>query len=158
MPLTPPSANDLAEFQREEEFDVDDLPFINMHLQAATDMMEIATRIHDDFAPNTLERRVMDRGILDMAWQIGTSLEDRDAMFSPFSSERIGSYSYSKMAGAISKGVKTGVPFFDLAVEYLSQFSTDTSGVILNSYECVMPAETYYHDPDPLFGTYGVSG
>ena len=95
-----------------------------------------------------------------MAWQIGTSLEDRDAMFSPFSSERIGSYSYSKMAQAVSKGVKTGVPFFDIAVDYLSQFSTESGGVILSDSECVMPSLRYYRDPEPLFGTYnyGVDG
>lgn len=41
------------------------------------------------------------------------------AVASPFSSESLGSYSYSKSAAAVAKGDKTGVMWFDLAVSHL---------------------------------------
>lgn len=43
------------------------------------------------------------------------------AAASPFSSESLGSYSYSKSASQVAKGEKTGVFWFDLAVEKLGR-------------------------------------
>ena len=145
MALTPP-AIEAFEAYKGETFDPDEYDAVEAHLQAATDLMEIATRIHTDFPVDTLEWRVMQRGILDAAWFIGTSMEDRDAMFSPFSTERIGSYSYSKMSNAAALRVDTGIPFFDYAVKYLAGFlGSEFSGIGVIS-ESVMPGQDYYRD------------
>src|SRR5689334_17450132 len=111
MALTVPTV-ERFETYKGETFDPAEYPTVEEHLQAATDLMELATGIHTDFSPGTLEYRTMERGILDAAWYIGTSMEDRDALFSPFSSERIGSYSYNKMASAAALKVDSGIPFF----------------------------------------------
>jgi len=144
MALTVP---DIERFEtyKGETFDPTEYPAVEEHLQAATDLMELATGIHTDFPLNTLEYRTMERGILDAAWYIGTSLEDRDAMFSPFSTERIGSYSYSKMAGAAASKVDTGIPFFDLAIKYFTGLDVGTSVMAVTS-ERVMPDQDWYRD------------
>jgi hypothetical protein len=159
MALTPPAPSEFATFKG-ETFDSSELQAVSMHLQAATDLMEIATGIHQDFPVNTLEWRLLRNGIFDLAWYIGTSMEDRDAQFSPFSSERIGSYSYNKASKAVALQGDTGVPFFDLAVAYLagSAASDALGGVSVTSYD-VMPPLGWYHDQNP-YGTYdyGVDG
>jgi hypothetical protein len=58
--------------------------------------------------------------ILAYADHIVLSLPHAKALASPFNSESLGSYSYSKSAGAVAKGEKTGVFWFDLAIERLS--------------------------------------
>lgn len=145
MALTVPTVQQLADFKG-EEIAPEEVDGALMHLQAAADLMELATGIHQDFPSDTLQYRVMQRGILDMAWYIGTSMEDRDASFSPFSSERIGSYSYSKAQKAVSMKGETGVPFFDLAVSFLigDERSEYGDGFFVSS-EAVMPPETWWH-------------
>lgn len=158
MPLTPPTVQDLEDFSG-ETFDSSQITTVQMHLQAATDLMELATGIHSDFESNSLEYRVLQRGILDMTWYVGTSMEERDAMFSAFSSERIGSYSYNKASKAAATGLLTGVPFFDLAVAFLSGLAEPDDpwygrGGIAISAEGVMPDQDWYHDVarNPYFG------
>lgn len=119
--LTPPSVEDLDGFRHvtSTALEEDGLAWF---LQAATDLMEVATGLHQE-PTDSLGQRTLQRGILDMAWFLGTSLEERDALFSPFSSERIGSYSYSKSQQAVALHGPTGVPFFDLAVLYFAELS-----------------------------------
>lgn len=155
MALTVPPITELETFKNEEVPSSDEQS-VTAHLQAATDLMELATGIHTDFEPGTLEARVMRRGILDLTWYIGTSMEDRDSLFSPFSSERIGSYSYSKAASAISMRGKTGVPFFDLAVDHLSGLNESLAATYSQS-EHVMPVLSWYGDRDDSTG-FGVRG
>ena len=146
MALTPPSPQDFGAFKG-ETFDISELASVTMHLQAATDLMEIATGIHSDFPNNTLEYRLMRNGIFDLAWYIGTTMEDRDAMYSPFSSERIGSYSYNKASKAVSMQGDTGVPFFDMAVAYLAgSVASDSLGGVSSTSTNVMPEYGWYRD------------
>jgi hypothetical protein len=66
----------------------------------------------------------MQVGILAMAHAIYVQGgEDRDAMYSPFSSERIGSYSYSKAMQAVQSRQATMVPEFDAAVAYFASLA-----------------------------------
>lgn len=146
MALTPPSIQDFGAF-KDETFDPSEYASVTMHLQAATDLMEIATGIHQTPPMNTIEYRLIRNGIMDLAWYIGTSMEDRDAMFSPFSSERIGSYSYNKSAKAVSMQGDTGVPFFDMAVAYLAgSDASDALGGVSSSATYVMPEYGWYRD------------
>jgi hypothetical protein len=154
MALTVPAIQDFEAYKG-ESFDLSEYAAVTMHLQAATDLMEIATGIHQDFPNNTLEYRLMRNGIFDMAWFIGTSMEDRDAMFSPFSSERIGSYSYNKSAKAVSMQGDTGIPFFDMAVNFLAgSAASESLGGVSSTSTHVMPDYGWYKDSTD-FGPYG---
>lgn len=62
---------------------------------------------------------------MSMADSIHLSQPYAAAKSSPFSSESIGSYSYSKAAKAVSKGETTGVEWFDLAIKNLSVCDTE---------------------------------
>lgn len=154
MALTVPTVTELENFKQEDIPD-EEVAGAQMHLQAATDLMELATGLSVDFPDGSLEQRVMTRGILDLAWYIGTSMEDRDAQFSPFASERIGSYSYSKAQTSIALYGKTGVPFFDLAVANLVGLSDvfGATGVALYAENVMPPIEYYYDRSNPYYGT-----
>lgn len=60
-------------------------------------------------------------GIMALADSIYLSQQYQAAAASPFSSESIGSYSYSKAARAVASGTATGIMWFDLAVSQLSE-------------------------------------
>lgn len=58
--------------------------------------------------------------VLSMADAIYLVQPFQKVLSNPFSSETIGSYSYSKVAGAVMSGLPTGVTWFDLAISRLS--------------------------------------
>jgi hypothetical protein len=89
-------------------------------LQRAADLFTIATGVSET-PVEVVEARMVQTAILDMAWYLQTAHEDREAEFSPFSSERIGSYSYSKMQKAAQEQKSTGVAAFDAAVAYFTE-------------------------------------
>lgn len=72
------------------------------------------------FPDDETEADLAKNAVLDMANSIFLAQKYQAAKASPFSSETIGSYSYSKAAQAVSKGDKTGVMWFDLAIDNLS--------------------------------------
>lgn len=110
--LNPPDTGELAEFMAVEESSLD--PRSESMLQQATDLMAMATGL--EVYPGGRCSRMMRMGILDMAWALLVGLANRTEQFSPFNSERIGSYSYSKAAAAVLQGDATGVPLFDMGV------------------------------------------
>ena len=59
-------------------------------------------------------------GILYMADAIFAAQPWQKVLRNPFSSETIGSYSYSKVQGVIANGLPTGVDWFDIAIGSLS--------------------------------------
>lgn len=63
--------------------------------------------------------------ILSYADYIYLALDYAKAAASPFTSETLGSYSYSKAAASAQRGDKTGIFWFDLAVERLGQCGVD---------------------------------
>lgn len=107
-------------------------------LQIASDLFTMATGI--DTAPtDPFQERLIHNAILDMAWFLQEDHENKEAQFSPFSSERIGSYSYTKAAKAIQTQTSTGVSAFDLAVEYFkglgpSVITMDSEWVFAKGY------------------------
>lgn len=62
--------------------------------------------------------------ILSMADAIHLSAPYQTVLASPFNSESIGSYSYSRAAQAVSKGLPTGIGWFDIAMQELSVCDT----------------------------------
>lgn len=131
MALTPPDVDDLRlHMQKQDQFSTSGDPseedFAEDALRRATNLMQLATEL-DTEPEDTLEVEILREGILAMAHMILiTGGEDREAMYAPYSSERIGSYSYSKAAAAVASATQTGVPEFDIAV---SLFSTNVDGV-----------------------------
>lgn len=122
--LTVPSIADLALFQGVNE--VTDLRAYNM-LQQATDLMAMNVGFTEDPVDDEIGLRFLKNGILDMAWKLLVALDNREELYTPYTSERIGSYSYSKMVQAATRGEETGVPFFDTAVQYFANGSVDGS-------------------------------
>ncbi len=117
MALTPPTTDDLALHQHVDEVDNED--WAEDALQLATDLMALATGI-TEYPSDPVLARVVRKGILDMAWYLTVQSDNKAEKFTPFTSETIGSYSYSKqMYTAVRKGADTGVDLFDLAVSYL---------------------------------------
>ncbi len=85
----------------------------------ATLLFKIATcltQLPDDETAQALAKAA----ILDMAEKFILVQPYAATMASPFTSESIGSYSYSKMAQQIISKERTGVMWFDLAVSELS--------------------------------------
>lgn len=66
-----------------------------------------------------LEAELVETGLKAMADSIYLAQQHQKAMASPFQSETIASYSYSKMAAKVSAGEPTGVMWFDYAVSQL---------------------------------------
>jgi len=139
--LTPPDVSDLEQLKL-TTFDDDEYLVAEIMIQMATDLFWMATGLDAD-PTDEREARIVRYGILDMAWYLGTSMEDRDASFSPFSSERIGSYSYSKAQSAVSLEGKTGVPLFDIAVAFWNdKYGTPSSSSVSTH---VMPDTMVHH-------------
>jgi hypothetical protein len=59
-------------------------------------------------------------GVLYMAEAIEAAQPWQKILRTPFSSETIGSYSYSKVQKAVANGLPTGVDWFDIAINDLS--------------------------------------
>lgn len=72
-----------------------------------------------DFPSTRMAQDLARLGILAMADLLVLSQPHQAAMATPFQSETIGSYSYSKVQAKISAGQPTGVMWFDLAVSRL---------------------------------------
>jgi hypothetical protein len=117
MALSVPTTDELLAFMHETEWDSSEEEFAAVELQQAADLMHIATGLTDDPADETAQR-ILKYGILEMAFALHARAPDREAMYSPFSSERIGSYSYSKAQAAVNEGILTNIPSFDAAVRY----------------------------------------
>lgn len=88
-------------------------------LSQAVLLFKIGTCL-SDLPEDATMQQLASMGILAMADAIVLSQPYQKAAASPFSSESIGSYSYSKAAGAVSRGEKTGVMWFDLAIDKMS--------------------------------------
>lgn len=112
-------------------------------LRSAADLMLLATDMANG-APvpdsNSPLGRLINNGIKDMAYYLGSTFDDRSAQqYSPFTSEKIGEYSYSKALKSVVDKKDTGVSFFDSAVRYYQSWqpNSSTSGQFAVSTEQV---------------------
>jgi hypothetical protein len=117
MALTVPEIAELALFMNVAS--VED-PRGYMALQQATVLMGTTLGLTEDYTGDPDGVQLIKWGILDMAWKLLVSYDNREELYTPYTSERVGSYSYSKMQAAASKGEETGVPFFDQAIAYMT--------------------------------------
>ena len=96
-------------------------------LQLAADLFYLTTGVTDDPTDPAIARLVP-YAIMDMAIYLEVNRSDLQSSYSPFSSEHIGSYSYSKQFISKALDASTGVPLFDRVVQwFLNQAYTDSS-------------------------------
>jgi hypothetical protein len=123
MSLAPPTVAELATFSGRDSNSYSD--FAVEALTQATLLLYLATSL-SEYPSDPDLAKLAKYGILDMADKIYFSQPYREALASPYQSESIGSYSYSKSLAAVKKGDATGVMWFDLAVNKLK---ADGSGI-----------------------------
>jgi len=116
MTLAPPTVADLATFtgRASSTFGV----FAPQALAQATLLLYLSTGL-EAYPENAQLASLAKFGIMEMADRIYLSQPYQEASASPYQSETIGSYSYTRMTQAIKKGDATGVMWFDLAVNKL---------------------------------------
>lgn len=124
MSITPPTVAELATFTGRPSNTFGD--FASEALSQATLLLVLATGL-DNYPESTNEAALAKNGILDMADSIYLSQPYKEATSSPFQSESIGSYSYSKLTKSVKKGDATGVTWFDMAV---SKLRTAGAGIV----------------------------
>lgn len=159
MALEPPGSDELDEFSHGSLAALFTEDQMDMALQQATDLLWLSTRV-DEMPDDETVERIVNWGIMDMAWSLLVHTENKTEINSPYSSERIGSYSYSKALDQVRRGNPTGVPWFDAAVGLLTEGNSDyaaiwstTETVFTSPYstDLCIPLS---HDP-ALFGTTG---
>lgn len=116
--LVPPTVADLASFTGRESNTFGQ--FVTEALSQATLLFYLATDINQYPEDESLTQ-LAKYGILDMADKIYLSQPYQESSVSPFQSETIGSYSYTKAVASVRKGDATGVMWFDLAVNKLKR-------------------------------------
>lgn len=116
-------------------------------IQQAADLLYLATGVTEDPTNATGQiLRIISWGLMDMAWKLLVTSENKTEINSPYSSETIGSYSYAKQAAAaIANGMLTGVEWFDAVVKLLNGLSGES--VIWSQSEHVFSQP--YCEPDP---------
>jgi hypothetical protein len=151
MALTVPLPSDLYLFWGSEADDTDDVR-ATAFLDLATNLMWLAIELEVDPADVRLKNLVK-YAIIDMAIYMWVSRDDIDASYSPFTTERVGSYSYSKLARAVTQGIDTGVPIFDRVVLYYKQLSMSsgsgwtTSEAVFDQGYVPLRLEAWFMDP-----------
>lgn len=138
MALEVPDTEDLrVHMHQTEPFSSIETEWAEYALQHATDLAEVGTG-WSETPTNELHARLLNVGILSMAHMLYvTGGEDREALYSPYSSERLGSYSYTKAQSAVTSGKPTGVPEFDYIVDLARSLDTDEGGLFTTEAEAV---------------------
>lgn len=116
MSLAPPTVAELATFTGRASNTFGS--FAPQALTQATLLFYLSTGL-EDYPEDSQLASLAKFGIMDMADKIYLSQPYKESTASPFQSETIGSYSYSRMTQAVKKGDATGVMWFDLAVNKL---------------------------------------
>lgn len=114
------TAKDLSDFSGRPEASYQPSGWIPQAVAQATLLFKIATCLNQ-FPDDPTEAELAGYAIKAMADYAVLNQPYAQAAASPFQSETLGSYSYSKMASSASKGEKTGVMWFDIAVDQIGQ-------------------------------------
>lgn len=160
MALTPPFVEDFEAFSREDYPDVDH-PWVESMLQQATDALWVTTGL-EDRPTDPRAARILDYAIFDLTLWLMSQVEHRDEINSPFSGERIGSYSYTKLQQA-QRGEETGLYWLDMFFRLLRSPGEQAESAWVSSERVFNPdgrtlaeAEAYekatLHDPSEPWG------
>lgn len=117
--FTPPSISQYAQFIQNPELSSDEEAWAERGLRDGALLLSLATGISDD-PKDAPTQRLVANAIMDMAQYLTIQRENAPSLYTPFSSERIGSYAYDiRMQTARynqARGHPTGVMWFDMAV------------------------------------------
>lgn len=136
----PPTFIELGTF-RNEPFAQSEQAYVTAVLQQATDAVWVTTGL-DEYPTDQRASRITRYAIMDFSLWLMSQQEHRDEINSPFSSERIGSYSYQKMQQA-SRGEETGIYWLDMLFAMLLSSSDSGATVGLVDSERVFNPEGY---------------
>lgn len=138
MPLSKPSPADLDLFSHGET-DGFSVPQKQLAIDQAAALLWLATGVTEDPTDPTV-LQIVKWAMLDMAWSLLVKTSNKTEIYSPFSSERIGSYSYAKANKQITSGEETGVEWFDAAVSLLNNMDPAAGqGAAWSTSEHVFP-------------------
>ena len=84
------------------------------------------------------QRKTIKFAVLEMAKYIKIDYFNFERSTSPFQSETIGSYTYSKAAQSVRNGASTGIPAFDRATSQFAELCNADSGAFYSSSEQVI--------------------
>lgn len=143
MSLAPPTVTQLYSFLNDDTlFDGDDA-WAQQVLSDSAALMELGTGL-SAYPSDTALALVMRNGIMDMAQNLEVIRDNAEELYTPFSSEHIGSYSYSKALTraqySIANKLGTGVFWFDQALSHALEYQLfGPTAPALSTSECVMP-------------------
>lgn len=150
MALTPPTILELEAFRHEAFTDGSpEETWAADALQQATDALWVATGL-EEYPADSRASRIARYAIMDLALWLLAQADHRDEINSPFSGERIGSYSYQKMQQA-QRGEESGIYWLDMFFRLLRQPAQESEGHWVHSERVFDPeghtyAEQQVHD------------
>ena len=112
--------NDLSDFSGRSTTEYSNSGYVVTALSQATLLFKLGTCLGNNFPDDATMASLARLAILSMADAIYLSQPFQKILSNPFSSETIGSYSYSKVAGAVMGGIPTGISWFDMAIAKFS--------------------------------------
>jgi hypothetical protein len=133
--LTAPTIVELADFLGRTESSF--APRVTAALSQAALLFSLRTEL-SEYPTSDDQAQLARNAIMEMADRIYWDMAYAEAKAKPFTSETIGSYSYSKGSAAAKAqvGLKTGLLWWDLAIELLT---ADESTVEHGSIQTVQP-------------------
>ena len=146
MALPAPSLADLQTFKGGDPYDTSETSHIDMMLEQATLAVWLDTGL-EDYPTDTRAAQVVKYAIMDLTLWLLAQEESRDEINSPFSSERIGSYSYSKMQAARKDG-SSGIYWLDRLFQMLSGTDGEASPAWAYSENVFSPCGDTYVDQE----------
>ena len=145
MALSPPSIDEYESFVHGEMPEDDE--WAEAALQQAADLFWLATSL-TEYPPDAQSVRMIKYAMMEMAQYLLVQDDNKTEIFSPYNSERIGSYSYSKLARADSKiqrNIPLGLFWWDKAV---NMFATANLAAIWSVSEKVIPQPYEAHEAE----------
>lgn len=114
------TVTDLAGFSGRPVAEYTNTAYVPTAIAQAELLFKIGTCLGNSWPDDPTMASLARMAVLSMADAIYLVQPFQTVLSNPFSSETIGSYSYSKVAGAIMGGLPTGIGWFDLALSQLS--------------------------------------
>lgn len=153
--LTPPTVAQYALFSGREFADVNDdgipdeedpeVKAAEYKLQEATDAFFVLTALTEEPDDPQLAR-IYQYAVCDLARWLQDQFEVSEEINSPFTGERIGSYSYQKQQAlkAAREGHETGIYWLDLALNLFRDMSGGGSMISVSSEDVMYPDVSNY--------------
>lgn len=136
---------------------VEDERHVERLLQTATDLLQVHSGVEEEPAAGTVASRIALEGKCALAHALYVRAPDLETIYSPYSSERLGSYAWNRAQKDILSGeFPTGVFWFDRAVEVLrGEITDDELKDLWHSGEAVFSTDGGWEEATPWHGGLG---